>query len=84
MLVFFAICTLCSPSYLCSFGFFEVGSTEPKAQHHAEFVSSHGNDNASIDDKLNKFKNNLFQQLYAKKQAAEARVASKLDEKFGD
>jgi hypothetical protein len=50
----------------------------------AAFVSSHGNDNASIDQKLNAFKNDLFQQLDAREQAAEARIAAKLDEKFGD
>jgi hypothetical protein len=42
------------------------------------FVSSHGNENASINDKLNEFKNNLFQQLDAR------RIASKLDEKYWD
>jgi hypothetical protein len=50
----------------------------------AAFTSSHGNSNASIDDKLNKFKNDCFQQLDAREQAAEARIASKLDEKFVD
>jgi hypothetical protein len=50
----------------------------------AAFVSNRGSDNISIDDKLNTFKNDLFQQLDAREQAAEARIASKLDEKFGD
>jgi hypothetical protein len=50
----------------------------------AAFVSNRGSDVASIDDKLNTFKNDLFQQLDAREQAAEARIASKLDEKFGD
>jgi hypothetical protein len=30
------------------------------------------------------FKNDLLQQLDAREQAVEARIASKLDEKFGD
>jgi hypothetical protein len=50
----------------------------------AAFVSNRGSDNTSIDDKLNTFKNDLLQQLDAREQAAEARIASKLDEKFGD
>ncbi len=50
----------------------------------AAFVSNHGSGSASIDDKLTTFKNDLFQQLDAREQAAEARIASKLDEKFGD
>jgi hypothetical protein len=50
----------------------------------AAFVSNCGCDTASINDKLNTFKNDLFQQLDAREQAAEARIASKLDEKFDD
>jgi hypothetical protein len=50
----------------------------------AAFVSNRGSDNTSIDDKLNTFKIDLLQQLDAREQAAEARIASKLDEKFGD
>jgi hypothetical protein len=50
----------------------------------AAFVSNRGSDNTSIDDKLNTFKTDLLQQLDAREQAAEARIASKLDEKFGD
>jgi hypothetical protein len=50
----------------------------------AAFVVRRGNKNASIDDKLNQFKYDLFQQLDAREQAVEARIASKLDEKFGD
>jgi hypothetical protein len=37
-----------------------------------------------IDDKLNKFKNDLFQQLDSGEQAAEARIASNVNEKFRD
>ncbi len=50
----------------------------------AVLVSNRGSDNAGIDAKLNVFKTDLFQQLDAREQAAEARIASKLDEKFGD
>lgn len=48
------------------------------------FVTSHANNNASIDVKLNNFKNELFQWLGVWQQAAEARISSKLEKKLGN
>ncbi len=40
--------------------------------------------NHDIDDKLSSFKEDILQRMEAREKAAEARMSSKLDEKFGD
>ena len=40
--------------------------------------------NDCIDEKFSSFKEDILQQVDAREQAAEARISSKLDEKFGD